>query len=93
MWSGDTGEVTRAEVEAALVVIDAVPPVTVVDGNVLAYGNIASAARAASLLYQVTGDIRALNLAVRISDNILSLQNDVTSEKQVLEWRSRTSVV
>ncbi|KAK4055976.1 hypothetical protein OIO90_002970 [Microbotryomycetes sp. JL221] len=66
------GEVTRNEIETALGMLENVPPVWITGiGNILG-----QAAFNAGLLYEITGDIRALDIAVRMSDNIVALQND-----------------
>ncbi|KAK4049036.1 hypothetical protein OIV83_004397 [Microbotryomycetes sp. JL201] len=77
IWESNDGEVTRTEIESALGMLANVPPVWITGiGNILSDGPLGQGAYNAGLLYEVTGDIRALDLVVRMADNILALQND-----------------
>ncbi|CEQ40430.1 SPOSA6832_02041, partial [Sporobolomyces salmonicolor] len=86
VWSGDDGEVTRAEIESALGMLqqDLEPLWENGQGNILADGSLGQGAYGASLLFEITGDIRALDVAVRIADNILALQNQNTPDPVVI---------
>lgn len=76
VWSGNDGPVTRAEVESALGMLSSVPPATTNGiGNIFSNGAVGQAAYGAGLLYETTGDIRALDLALKIADNMLALRN------------------
>lgn len=46
-------------------------------GNVLAYGHDALAAMGANWLFEITGDLRALDLMVRFSDKCVGLSGSV----------------
>ncbi|GAA5963539.1 hypothetical protein JCM3765_006273 [Sporobolomyces pararoseus] len=86
IWSGFDGEVTREEIESALGMLANLEPVWQNgNGNILGDGALGQGAYSASLLFEITGDIRALDVAVRISDNILALQNQNT-ENPVRIW-------
>ncbi|GAA5989053.1 hypothetical protein JCM5350_003641 [Sporobolomyces pararoseus] len=86
IWSGFDGEVTREEIESALGMLANLEPVWQNgQGNILGDGALGQGAYSASLLFEITGDIRALDIAVRISDNILALQNQNT-ENPVTIW-------
>lgn len=69
IWDGNDGNVTRQEVETALGMLSAVPPVWVTGiGNTLSDGPVGQGAYNAGLLFEMTGDIRALDMVVRFSD-------------------------
>ncbi|SCZ88693.1 BZ3500_MvSof-1268-A1-R1_Chr10-2g03048 [Microbotryum saponariae] len=77
IWGGTDGNVTRLEIESALGLLAKIPPVLANGiGNVLANGYLGEASRAAGQMYQVTGDRRALDLALQMAENIHFLQND-----------------
>ncbi|SGY19306.1 BQ5605_C014g07611 [Microbotryum silenes-dioicae] len=77
IWSGTDGNVTRLEIESALGLLAKIPPVLANGiGNVLANGYLGEACRAAGQMYQVTGDRRALDLALQMAENMHFLQND-----------------
>ncbi|GAA5904230.1 uncharacterized protein JCM6883_006417 [Sporobolomyces salmoneus] len=81
IWSGLDGDVTREEIESALGMLAQLEPVWEnFQGNILGDGALGQGAYSASLLFEITGDIRALDVAVRISDNILALQNQNTKQ-------------
>ncbi|GAA5850918.1 hypothetical protein JCM3766R1_004000 [Sporobolomyces carnicolor] len=85
IWSGLDGDVTRVEIETALGMLMQLEPVwTNFQGNILGDGALGQGAYSASLLFEITGDVRALDVAVRISDNILALQNQNTDDPQVI---------
>ncbi|GAA6062204.1 hypothetical protein JCM10212_006485 [Sporobolomyces blumeae] len=85
IWSGYDGDVTRSEIESALGMLQNVEPLWENgNGNVLGDGYLGQAAYSASLLFEITGDIRALDVAVRIADNILALQNQNTPNPIVI---------
>ncbi|GAA5942043.1 uncharacterized protein JCM15063_004279 [Sporobolomyces koalae] len=76
IWNGLDGDVTRVEIESALGMLMQLEPVWENgQGNILGDGALGQGAYSASLLFEITGDIRALDVAVRIADNILALQN------------------
>ncbi|KAI5476244.1 hypothetical protein MNV49_007944 [Pseudohyphozyma bogoriensis] len=78
--SSTTGAVTRSEIESALGMFAAIEPVTSNgQGNVLSFGVLGQAAENVGLLFEATGDIRALDLALKYADNILTLRNDPTT--------------
>ena len=86
-WSGLSGQVTREEIETAISVLNSTDPVLVNgDGNVLSDGTLGQAAYGAGLLFEVTGDVRALDIAVRLADNILWLQQEELSDSGELMW-------
>ncbi|GAA6020835.1 hypothetical protein JCM10207_001673 [Rhodosporidiobolus poonsookiae] len=86
VWTKSSGEVTREEVESALGMLNNVGPLwSNYQENILADGKIGQAAYNARLLFEATGDIRALDVVVRIADNILALQNQNT-ENPVAIW-------
>ncbi|GAA5885750.1 hypothetical protein JCM6882_007553 [Rhodosporidiobolus microsporus] len=75
-WEGNNGEVTRNEIETALGMLGNVEPVWKNgQGNILSDGKVGQGLENAGLLFEITGDIRALDVVVRIADNILALQN------------------
>ncbi|SDA01397.1 BZ3500_MvSof-1268-A1-R1_Chr10-1g02625 [Microbotryum saponariae] len=77
IWGGTDGNVTRLEIESALGLLAKIPPVLANGiGNVLANGYLGEASRAAGQMYQVTGDRRALDLALQMAENMHFLQND-----------------
>ncbi|GAA5943281.1 hypothetical protein JCM10213_007949 [Rhodosporidiobolus nylandii] len=81
VWSGNDGEVTRAEIESALGMLANLEPLWENgQGNVLADGYLGQGLYNAGLLFEITGDIRALDAVVRIADNILALQNPNTQD-------------
>ncbi|GAA5881904.1 hypothetical protein JCM16303_003459 [Sporobolomyces ruberrimus] len=93
IWSGLDGDVTREEIESALGMLMQLEPVWENgQGNILGDGAIGQGAYSASLLFEVTGDIRALDVAVRIADNILALQNQNT-ENPVIIWTGEADPV
>ncbi|SCZ99069.1 BZ3500_MvSof-1268-A1-R1_Chr3-1g05792 [Microbotryum saponariae] len=77
IWGGTDGNVTRSEIESALGLLAKIPPVLANGiGNVLANGYLGEASRTAGQMYQVTGDRRALDLALQMAENMHFLQND-----------------
>ena len=77
VWSGNDGNITRVEIESALGMIAQTAPVHSNGiGNTLSDGPFGQAAYGAGLVYEATGDIRALDLAMMFADNILTLRND-----------------
>ncbi|KAM0752266.1 hypothetical protein T439DRAFT_286905 [Meredithblackwellia eburnea MCA 4105] len=76
-WAGNTGAVTRQEIETALGMLASTDPVlSNLVGNALADGYLGQAAFNSGLLFETTGDRRALDFAVRFADNILALRNN-----------------
>lgn len=70
---------TRNEVETALGMFAAIAPVeapSVALGNGLSDGPFGQAAQNAGLMFEMTGDIRALDLAVKFADNLLAIRNN-----------------
>lgn len=69
IWSGNTGNVTRTEIETALGMLRELEPLWENgQGNVLADGWLGQGMHDACLLYEVTGDRRALDVIVNIAD-------------------------
>lgn len=70
VWAGNSGDITRAEIESAvqIAVTSAAVSTLVGQGNILAYGHAATAAYGAGLLFEFTGDLRALDVAVRFAN-------------------------
>ncbi|GAA6047015.1 hypothetical protein JCM3770_004152 [Rhodotorula araucariae] len=86
-WSGNSGNVTREEIESALGMLRELEPVWENGlGNVLADGWLGQGSYDAGLLYEITGDRRALDVIVNIADNILALQNPNTKGGGVTIW-------
>ncbi|GAA6013486.1 hypothetical protein JCM11491_006097 [Sporobolomyces phaffii] len=95
VWSGFDvpGGVTRAEIESSLGMLAQLEPVWENgQGNILGDGALGQGAYSASLLFEITGDIRALDVAVRIADNILALQNQNTANPVVI-WTGEADPV
>ncbi|GAA5827670.1 hypothetical protein JCM5353_008369 [Sporobolomyces roseus] len=93
VWSGLDGDVTREEIESALGMLQNLSPVWENgQGNILGDGELGQGAYSASLLFEVTGDIRALDVAVRIADNILALQNQNTKNPFII-WTGEADPV
>ncbi|GAA5849743.1 hypothetical protein JCM8547_000551 [Rhodosporidiobolus lusitaniae] len=79
-WAGNSGNVTRKEIETALGMLADIEPVWENgQGNILSDGEVGQALYNAGLLFELTGDVRALDVVVRIADNILALQNQNTA--------------
>lgn len=86
-WSGVDGGVTRTEIETALGMLKQLEPLWANgQDNVLSTGYLGQAAHDAGLLYEVTGDIRALDVSIQVADNILALQNANTPGGGVTIW-------
>ncbi|BGP31683.1 hypothetical protein JCM10296v2_003457 [Rhodotorula toruloides] len=86
-WSGFDGDVTRTEIETALGMLKQLEPLWANgQDNVLSTGYLGQAAHDAGLLYEVTGDIRALDVSIQVADNILALQNANTPGGGVTIW-------
>lgn len=93
-WAGLDGQVTRDEIETGINVLNMTDPVfTNNDGNVLSDGDLGQAAYGAGLLFEVTGDIRALDIAVRLADNILWLQELELSGDGEVMWTGQREPV
>ncbi|KAK4699031.1 hypothetical protein P7C70_g7235, partial [Phenoliferia sp. Uapishka_3] len=76
-WNGNSGQVTRQEIETALGMLANVEPVLENGiGNVLSDGELGQAAYNAGLLFELSGDRRALDFAVKYADNMLALRNN-----------------
>ncbi|GAA5968816.1 hypothetical protein JCM11641_000742 [Rhodosporidiobolus odoratus] len=74
-------EVTRTEIESAIGMLAQLEPLWENgQGNVLADGYLGQGLYNAGLLFEITGDVRALDVVVRIADNILALQNQNTAD-------------
>lgn len=68
-WSGNSGSVTRKEIETALGMLANIDPVLENgQGNILSDGAFGQAAYNAGLLFELSGDRRALDYAVRFAD-------------------------
>ncbi|GAA5830830.1 hypothetical protein JCM11251_001091 [Rhodosporidiobolus azoricus] len=86
VWEGNDGPVTRNEIETALGMLGNIEPVWHNgQGNILSDGKVGQGLENAGLLFEITGDIRALDVVVRIADNILALQNQ-NSQDPVVIW-------
>lgn len=77
VWSSYNSSVTRSEIETAFGMLVSTVPVTLTNvsagvGNIMADGVFGQAAYGAGLLFKVTGDVRALDLALQFADNILA---------------------
>ncbi|TNY21941.1 Proteophosphoglycan ppg4 [Rhodotorula diobovata] len=93
IWSGNTGNVTRTEIETALGMLRELEPLWENgQGNVLADGWLGQGMHDACLLYEVTGDRRALDVIVNIADNILALQNANTPDPVTIWTGAKDSV-
>lgn len=78
--------------------LQAIDPIWEMDddvGNSLSMGMFGQSAYAASVLFEVSGDRRALNEALRFADNLLFLRNDPenglvfwTGEREPV-WRTK----
>ncbi|GEM07594.1 proteophosphoglycan ppg4 [Rhodotorula toruloides] len=87
LWNGVEGDVTREEIETALGMFNELKPLWANgQDNVLSTGYLGQAAHDAGLLYEVTGDIRALDVSIQVADNILALQNANTPGGGVTIW-------
>ncbi|GAA5895078.1 hypothetical protein JCM8208_000107 [Rhodotorula glutinis] len=92
-WSGNTGNVTRLEIETALGMLRELEPLWENgQGNVLSDGWLGQGMHDAGLLFEVTGDRRALDVMVQIADNILALQNANTPNPVTIWTGSKDSV-
>lgn len=68
-WNGTTGSVTRAEIETALGVLSGTTPILANgQGNVFANGVFGQKLDGAEKLFEITGDRRALNIALQLAD-------------------------
>ncbi|BGP39611.1 hypothetical protein JCM10449v2_003562 [Rhodotorula kratochvilovae] len=87
VWSGNAGNVTRQEIETALGMLRELEPLWENGhGNVLSDGWLGQGMHDAGLLYEITGDRRALDVIVNVADNILALQNANTPGGGVTIW-------
>ncbi|GJN88968.1 hypothetical protein Rhopal_001939-T1 [Rhodotorula paludigena] len=87
VWDGIDGDVTRTEIETALGMLRELEPLWENgQGNVLADGWLGQGMHDAGLLYEITGDIRAMDIMVQIADNIIALQNANTAGGGVRIW-------
>ncbi|KAK4049856.1 hypothetical protein OIV83_003912 [Microbotryomycetes sp. JL201] len=76
-FSGLNGPVTRSEVETSLGLLMQTTPVTgLFQGNILANGAFGMSIQSAGLLYETTGDRRALEIALQLAENIYAIRND-----------------
>ncbi|KPV75174.1 uncharacterized protein RHOBADRAFT_53189 [Rhodotorula graminis WP1] len=92
-WSGNAGNVTRLEIETALGMLRELEPLWENgQGNVLSDGWLGQGMHDAGLLFEVTGDRRALDVMVQIADNILALQNANTPNPVTIWTGSKDSV-
>ncbi|KAK4701270.1 hypothetical protein P7C70_g4964, partial [Phenoliferia sp. Uapishka_3] len=92
VWGSNTGPVLQNEIETALGMIANVPVVTKVGaGNILSDGALGQAAYSAGILFETTGDVRALDLAMKFADNILALRNDAVTGAVL--WTGRRELV
>ncbi|KAM0790217.1 hypothetical protein ACM66B_005531 [Microbotryomycetes sp. NB124-2] len=76
-FSGLTGPVTRIEIETSLgLLMTQAPVIGLFQGNILANGAFGMAIQSAGLLYETTGDRRALEIALQLAENIYAIRNN-----------------
>ena len=67
-WAGYDGLVTRTEIETAIGLIMKTEPAGIFQNNILANGKFGMSLQSAGLVYETTGDRRALELALQLAE-------------------------
>ncbi|KAK4050185.1 hypothetical protein OIO90_005167 [Microbotryomycetes sp. JL221] len=79
-FNGTQGSVTRSEIETGLGLLMGTAAVTqLFQDNILANGKFGMALQSAGLLYETTGDRRALEVALQLAENIYAIRNNPTT--------------
>lgn len=92
-WEGVNGEVTRTEIETLLGDLQSTG-VHLTNGqdNALSDGWLGMSAYASGLLFEITGDRRALDVAVRLADkcvsHLLPISTSLTVQHSMLATRN-----